>query len=118
MGVRQHKPEGVIAKLRQAHVRIAQGRSVVGEWLRRKLNARQRNGISGGEVFCTLMRRRPDRDLAASRQYSQAVRRAVLPPAGPGEIAARFHALAGCAHPIGSAGQAARGAGTSPVLAL
>lgn len=55
MGMRQHKPEGVIAKLRQAHVRIAQGRSVVGEWLRRKHNARQRNGISGGEVLCILM---------------------------------------------------------------
>jgi putative transposase len=107
---KRHKPEEMVAKLRQVDVLVSQGRSVadairsigvteVAE--RRTAEWRDFRHAAGGQSC--------DRELATARQQRAASCFSGLPAAGSGGVRARLRSLAGCAHPTSSAGQAARG---------
>src|ERR671916_2566603 len=110
MAKKGHKPEEIVAKLRQVDVLVSQGRSVadairsigvteVAE--RRTAEWRDFRHAAGGQSC--------DRELATALQQRAASCLSGLPAAGSGGVRARLRSLAGCAHPTSSAGQAARG---------
>ena len=107
---KRHKPEEIVAKLRQVDVLVSQGRSVaeairsigvteVAE--RRTAEWRDFLHAAGGQSC--------DRELATALQQRAASCFSGLPAAGSGGVRARLRSLAACAHPTSSAGQAARG---------
>src|SRR5215213_5495232 len=107
---KRHKPEEIVAKLRQVDVLVWQGRSVaeairsigvteVAE--RRTAEWRDFLHAAGGQSC--------DRELATALQQRAASCFSGLPAAGSGAVRARLRRLAACAHPTSSAGQAARG---------
>ena len=87
MSRKRHKPEEIVAKLRQVDVLVAQGTPVA--------EAIRTIGVT--EVSC-------DRKLAMALQYGPAARVVGLPTSGSGSVRARLRRLAGCAIPTGSAG--------------
>src|SRR5215210_9401736 len=114
---KRHKPEEIVAKLRQVDVLVSQGRSVaeairsigvteVAE--RRTAEWRDFLHAAGGQSC--------DRELATARQQRAASCFSGLPAAGSGGVRARLRSLAACAHPTSSAGQAARGEKASAEL--
>jgi hypothetical protein len=116
---KRHKPEEIVAKLRQVDVLVSQGRSVaeairsigvteVAE--RRTAEWRDFLHAAGGQSW--------DRELATALQQRAASCFSGLPAAGSGGVRARLRSLAACAHPTSSAGQAARGEKANAELTL
>ena len=106
MSRKGHRPEEIVAKLRQVEVLTAQGRSVaeairsIGVTEVTPGRAAQRRGLlhaPGGQDH--------HRGLAQARQHDPSALVAGLRPARP-----RGHAVAGCAPPASSAGHPGRGA--------
>ena len=104
---KRHKPEEIVAKLRQGDVLVLQGRSVaeairsigvteVAE--RRTAEWRDFLHAAGGQSC--------DRELETSLQRGAPARLPRLSAASPGGVRAYLRRLAGCARPISSAGQA------------
>src|SRR3712207_1187873 len=107
MSKKRHKPEEIIAKLRQVDVLTAQGTPVA--------DAVRSIGVT--EVAPGRTARRRDllhpsrgsdhhRELEEALQYGPASCLTRLPATCTGGVRARLRCLAGCAHPTGSAGQA------------
>src|SRR5215208_485681 len=111
MSRKRHRPEEIVAKLRQVEVLTAQGRPVA-EAIRsigvtevstgRTPGRRDRLHTEGGADR--------DRELETSLQLSPAACLAGQQAAGPRAVRACLHRLAGCAHPTSSAGQATQSA--------
>ena len=99
MPTKRHKPEEIVAKLRQVDVLVSQGQTVA--------EAIRAIGITEVDRH---------RELATPLQYGSAPCVSGLPATRSGGVRARFRRLAGCAHPTGSAGQAPRSAKTNPEL--
>ena len=110
MSRKRHKPEEVVAKLRQVDGLTAQGtpvadavRSIGITEVAERRTAEWRDFLhAAGGQSC-------DRELATALQQHAASCFSGLPAAGPGGVRARLRSLAGRAHPTSSAGQAARG---------
>jgi hypothetical protein len=99
MSRKRHKPEEIVAKLRQVDVLVSQGQTVA--------DAIRSIGVT--EV-------NRDRELAAALQHQASACLTGLQAAGPGGIRASLRRPAGCAIPTGSAGQAHASAQTNPEL--
>src|SRR5690349_20217578 len=99
MPTKRHKPEEIVAKLRQVDVLVSQGQTVA--------EAIRAIGITEVDRH---------RELATPLQYGSAPRVSGLPATRSGGVRARFRRLAGCAHPTSCAGQAPRSAKTNPEL--
>jgi hypothetical protein len=111
MGTKRHKPEEIVAQLRQVDVLVSQGRSVA--------EAIRSIGVTEVSTGRTPGRRdllHPeggadrDRELETSLHLSPAACLAGRQAAGPRAVRACLRRLAGCAHPTSSAGQATQSA--------
>jgi hypothetical protein len=99
MSRKRHKPEEIVAKLRQVDVLVAQGTLVA--------DAIRTIGVT--EVS-------GDRKLATALQHQTAACLAGLQTSGSRVVRARLRGRAGCATPTGSAGPASRSAKANPRL--
>ena len=108
---KRHKPEEIVAKLRQVDVLVAQGTSVA--------EAIRSIGVTevGSGTSCSMGRSstHSERLRSSSRAgggttYGPASCLTRLQATGTGGVRASLRRLAGCAHPTGSAGQAPGGA--------
>src|SRR5918994_6118997 len=106
MSRKRHRPEEIVAKLRQVEVLTAQGRTVaeaiplIGVTEVAPRRAAQRRGL----LYAPGSQGR-HRGLAQARQYDPAALVPRLPP-----TRARGRTVAGCASPASSAGHPGRGA--------
>src|SRR4051794_34966345 len=99
MSRKRHKPEEIVAKLRQVDVLVAQGTPVA--------DAIRAIGVT--EVSC-------DRKLATALQFGPAACVPGRQTSGSGGVRAHLRGRAGCATPTGSAGPASRSAKVNPQL--
>jgi putative transposase len=106
MSRKRHRPEEIVAKLRQVEVLTAQGRTVA-EAIRSIGVTEVSSGTGCSTVRSSPRSRGEDRDrgLASARQHDQPALVPWLRPARPGG-----RAVAGCASPTSSAGHPGRGA--------
>ncbi len=117
MSRKRHKPEEIVAKLRQVGVLVTQGApvanairsiSVTEVAARRASRWRDLRQLAGGSDH--------PRELEAARQHGPAARLAGPQATCARGVRARLRRLAGCAHPTGSAGQAHARTKTNPQL--
>src|ERR671916_656054 len=108
---KRHKPEEIVAKLRQVDVLMAQG-TPVADAVRSIGVTEVASGRAAGWGDLLLSAGSADhhRELETSLQHGAAARVAGLPSTGSGGVRARLRRLAGCATPTGSARHATRGA--------
>src|SRR5690349_4556236 len=98
---KRHKPEEIVAKLRQVDVLVVQGTPV----------ADAIRSIRVTEVD-------HHRELATALQHGSAARVLGLSITGSGSVRASLRGLAGGAHPTGSPGQAHASAKANPELRI
>ncbi len=111
MSRKRHRPEEIVAKLRQVDVLVAQGTSVA-DAIRSIGVTEVASGRAAGWGDLLLSAGSADhhRELETSLQHGAAARVAGLPSTGSGGVRACLRRLAGCATPTGSAGHAPGGA--------
>ena len=111
MSRKRHKPEEIVAKLRQVDVLMAQG-TPVADAVRSIGVTEVASGRAAGWGDLLLSAGSADhhRELETSLQHGAAARVAGLPSTGSGGVRARLRRRAGCATPTGSADQALHGA--------
>src|SRR5215207_4845590 len=114
---KRHKPEEIVAKLRQVDVLGAQG-TPVADAVRSIGVTEVASGRASqwGDLLLSAGSADRHRELEMSLQQCAPACLPGLPPAGSGGVRARLRRLAGCAHPTGSAGQALGGARANPEL--
>ena len=114
MSTKRHKPEEIVAKLRQVDVLVAQG-TPVADAIRSigvtEVAARRTAGWRN--LLLTARGPGHHRELATALQYSPAACLPGLPATGSEGIRASLRRPAGCATPAGPAGQAHAGATTN-----
>ena len=108
---KRHKPEEIVAKLRQVDVLVAQG-TPVADAVRSIGVTEVASGRASqwGDLLLSAGSADHHRELEMSLQQCAPACLPGLPPTGSGGVRARLRRLAGCATPTGSAGQAPRGA--------
>ena len=114
---KRHKPEEIVAKLRQVDVLVSQGQSVVDAVRLIGVTEVASGRVAGwGDLPLTPRGADHHRELATSLQRRAPPCLAGLPATSAGGVRASPRRMAGCAHPTGSAGQAPGGAKTNPEL--
>src|SRR4051794_19347708 len=111
MSRKRHKPEEIVAKLRQVDVLVSQGQTVADAI--RAIGVTEvapRRAARRGDLLLAPGGTGDHRELETSLQQRQAARLARLPPSCPGGVRASLRRLAGCATPASCAGQATGGA--------
>src|SRR5215207_8369175 len=121
MSRKRHKPEEIVAKLRQVDVLVAQGTPVadairtigVTEVTYYRWRQAPRRTVERRDLLLTAGGQSCDRKLATARQFGPAACLSGLPTTGSGGVRARLRLLAGGAIPPGAAGQEPRSATTN-----
>ena len=117
MSRKRHKPEEIVAKLRQVEVLVAQGTPVADAVRSIGVTEVASGRVAGwGDLLLSAGGPSCDRELETSLQCPAPPCLARLPPAGSGGVRARLCCMAGCAHPTSSAGHALGGAQANPEL--
>src|SRR5215211_5462783 len=108
---KRHKPEEIVAKLRQGDVLVAQGTPVaVAVRSIGVTEVASGRASQWGDLLLSAGSADRHRELEMSLQQCAPACLPGLPPTGSGGLRARLRRLAGCATPTGSAGQAPRAA--------
>src|SRR5215210_9283794 len=104
MSRKRHKPEEIVAKLRQVDVLVAQG-APVADAVRTigVTEVASRRAAEGRDLLHTARGQSCDRELATTLQHGPAARVAGLPATRPGGVRAGLRGLAGCAIPTSCA---------------
>src|ERR687897_321629 len=117
MSRKRHKPEEIVAKLRQVDVLTAQGTPVADAVRSIGVTEVASGRVAGwGDLLLTPRGADRHRELATSRQHGPPACFSGLPATGPGGVRASLRRMAGCATPTGSAGHAPGGAQTDHEL--
>ena len=117
MSRKRHKPEEIVAKLRQVDVLTAQGTPVADAVRSIGVTEVASGRVAGwGDLLLTPRGADRHRELATSLQHGPPACFSGLPATGPGGVRASLRRMAGCATPTGSAGHAPGGAQTDHEL--